>query len=293
MRVGENLRKFYRNMEFNRSSRQLAVIGLGFFGLCGPAVMIAFANFALVNVASREELASVTMAVTLSTVNPRLRFGSRHWKGTPRLALARMGFDHLVRHRNPNLDGVVESITYSLYDQVSFAQSAAFTRTIRFQSPLGQAGKTKAQTNLSIAGSLPTPHRFTIYGICAHISNNTIPADMQNLLQNVSFELAINTKSYQVGPLAMFPAGRGWKVDAVAGVGVLPAGSSTVLSTLNGPLDSKGVFMLDIPITIEQGEHSSRPESGNGFQLDREFNEPARRRHGDHGLPRRQSGTRR
>jgi|GEM_PF-1203902 len=169
---------------------------------------------------------------------------------------ARMGFDNLRRAHNPNIGGVVQSLSYSLYDQVSFAQSAAFTRTILFQSPLGQAGKTLAQTNLSQAGSLPTPQRFTIYKICAHISNNTIPADLQNLLQNVSFQLAIGSKVYQQGPLSMFPAGRGWKVDAAANVGVPPAGSAPVFSTSNGPLSSDA-GLLDIPITIEETEQFS------------------------------------
>src|SRR5579863_5132426 len=168
-----------------------------------------------------------------------------------------LGFRHAPRRHNPNVGNLVESLTAVLYDQVTFAQSAAFTKTVLFQTPIGQSGKTLAQTNMTFPGVLPNPYRFTIYALAVHIANNTIPADMQNLLTNVSFSLFVNTKPYQQGPLAVFPAGRGWKLDAAANVGTVPAGSAPIFSTGNGVPDPRAVFTLDIPLTIEQGEQFS------------------------------------
>jgi hypothetical protein len=158
------------------------------------------------------------------------------------------------KRQNPNLAGVVEAITYSFYDQATFAQNAAFAQTLLFQTPVGQGGKLLSQSDMTFPGVFPNPQRFTIWAICVHISNNTIPADMQNLVQNVTLQLSINTKPYQQGPLALFPAGRGWELVAAAQVGTAPAGSSALYSTSNGPVDPRAVYMMDIPITIEQGE---------------------------------------
>ena len=167
-----------------------------------------------------------------------------------------MGFRHVPRRQNPTLGGVIEVITQPLYDQVSFAQGAAFAKTILFQTPKGQGGKTLAQTNMTQAGILPNPQRFTIYAICVLISNNTIPADMFNLVTNVSFELDINTKPYFQGPLVTLPAGRGFRLDSIANVGqaVAACGFIDAYSTTNGVPDPRAVYTLDAPITIEQGE---------------------------------------
>ena len=159
------------------------------------------------------------------------------------------------KKHNPNLGNVVEAITYSFYDQLSVAANTAFpSPTLLFQTPLGQSSKLLSQTNMSFPGVLPNPQRFTIWALCVLISNNTIPADMQNLVQNVTLQLFINTKPYQQGPLVMFPAGRGWQLIAASNVGTVPSGSAPLYSTGNGLTDPRAVYAFDIPITVEQGE---------------------------------------
>jgi len=168
----------------------------------------------------------------------------------------KLGFRHGLKRHNPNLGGVTEVITQYFYDQVSFAQGAAFARTILFQTPKGQGGKTLAQTNMTQAGILPNPQRFTIQSIQVLIANNTIVADLVNLLTNVSFELDVNTKPYSQGPLAFYPAGCGFRMDSIAQVGQPPAAGGFIdaYSTSNGIQDPRAVHLLDAPITIEQGE---------------------------------------
>lgn len=161
---------------------------------------------------------------------------------------------YVERKCNPNLGGVVEAISYSFYDQVTVAANTAFPQTLLFQTQLGVGGKLLSATNMTFGGVLPNPQRFTIWAIAALVSNLTIPADMANIVQNVTLQLQINTKPYQVGPLAQFPAGRGFQVSAVSNVGTAPSGSAPIYTTSNGPISPAGVFMFDIPITVEQGE---------------------------------------
>jgi len=167
-----------------------------------------------------------------------------------------LGIRPHAHRQNPMAPGVVDVVTQSLYDQVTFAQGASFTKTLLFQQPKGQGGKTLANTNMTQPGQLPNPQRFTVMAICVYILNNTIPADFANLLNNVSLEFDVNTKWYVQGPLAMFPAGRGFKLDAAAQVGQAPSsgGAVDLYSAGNGVPDYRSVYVLDAPVTIEQGE---------------------------------------
>jgi hypothetical protein len=163
------------------------------------------------------------------------------------------------RRRNPNLGGVIDVITTELYDQVSVNANTAFpSPTILFQTPIGQSGKTLANTDMTAAGILPNPDRFTIWAIAVHIANNTIPQDMANLLSNVTLQLYINNKWWSQGPLAAYPAGRGYRVDSIAQLGTAgPASSQIQYSTTNGIQDPRAVALLDASVTIEQGEQFS------------------------------------
>lgn len=162
------------------------------------------------------------------------------------------------KRQNPNLGGTIDVITTELYDQLTVNVATAFpSPSILFQTPKGQGGKTLANTNMTAAGILPNPDRFTIWAICAHISNNSVPTDFANLLSNVTLELYINNKWWSQGPLVAYPAGRGYKVDAVANVGTVPSGSAPVYSVTNGVQDPRAVSLLDASITIEQGEQFS------------------------------------
>jgi hypothetical protein len=156
--------------------------------------------------------------------------------------------------RNPILGGVEDYITQPIYDSVSFAAGAAFAQQTMFQQPRGQGGKTLAQTNMTSPGFLPNPQRLILRALRVFISNNTVPTDMANMLQNVSLQLTLGTKPYFQGFVGLLSAGCGAMVTAAAQVGTAPAGSAPLFSTSNGVPDQRSVFTLNQPITIEQGE---------------------------------------
>ena len=62
-----------------------------------------------------------------------------------------------VRHSNPTVAGVEETIDQPIYDSFSIAANTAFPKTVLFQSPIGQNGKTLAQTNLVVGGPVAVP----------------------------------------------------------------------------------------------------------------------------------------
>src|SRR5579862_2946992 len=163
-----------------------------------------------------------------------------------------------TRKQNPNLGGTIDVITTELYDQLTVNANTAFpSPSILFQTPKGQGGKTLANTKMTAAGILPNPDRFTIWAVAVHVANNTIPADMANLLSNVTLELYINNKWWSQGPLVAYPAGRGYKVDAASQLGTGPGTSQPIYSVSNGLQDPRSVALLDASITIEQGEQFS------------------------------------
>jgi hypothetical protein len=162
------------------------------------------------------------------------------------------------RRQNPNLGGTIDVITTELYDQLSVSPNNPFpSPSILFQTPKGQAFKTLANTNMTAAGILPNPDRFTIWAVAAHISNNSVPSDFYSLMSNVTLELYINNKWWSQGPLLSYPAGRGYRVDSAAQVGTAPASSAPIYSVTNGIQDPRAVALLDASITIEQGEQFS------------------------------------
>jgi len=158
--------------------------------------------------------------------------------------------------QNPNIGGIVDVITNPLYDQLTVGQGALFpASTVLFQTQLGQGGKTLAQTDMTAAGQLPNPQRFTIHSICVLIANNTIPGDMYNLTQNVTLSLNVQTKPFAYGPLITFPAARGWQTFGAASGDA--AALTLIYATSNGSVDPRAAYLLDAPITIEQGEQFS------------------------------------
>ncbi len=181
------------------------------------------------------------------------RFVER-WKQRNSL-LHQLGVNMAMRRQNPNIGGIVDVITNPLYDQMTVGQGAVFPTTVLFQTQLGQGGKTLSQTDMTAAGQLPNPQRFTIHSICAVIANNTVPSDMYNLTQNVTLSLNVQTKPFAYGPLITFPAARGYQTFGAA-LGTT-ANLTEIFSTSNGSVDPRAAYLLDAPITIEQGEQFS------------------------------------
>ena len=253
MRAGQT-RKFHRNMEFERSARRLGVLGLSFLGLLGP---VAIVILAIVGVLMLHNHGTVAMAGLGVVGLPRTERGAqrfmrerqvtRKWKGS-----LFDTFRHVRKLRNPNIGDVVEVITYSFYDQFSVNVNTAFPTVRMFQVPQG-GSKNLAQTNLTGQGGiLPNPYRFTVYGIRCDIAQNTTPADLLNITQNCTLEFYVNNKPYQQGPIKMYPSGMGPILDAITAQA--NNGTNNIFSTNNGSRDPRASYLLDAPVTIEQGE---------------------------------------
>jgi hypothetical protein len=127
---------------------------------------------------------------------------------------------------NVNRVGEAEGVRSSLYDFQTYAQ-AGQTELNFFQVPVGQSSKTLADTNMSIAGSLPNPQYFLITNIqvffypAGDIAQFGAQAaaeglnDVWDVSKSGYAELFIGSKNYvQEGPIGRFPPRNGLIVSA-------------------------------------------------------------------------------
>lgn len=159
-----------------------------------------------------------------------------------------------TKGRNPLVANLMEVINQPVYDSASFAQAAAMTKTVMFQTPIGQSGKTLAQTYMTKAGQLEQPQKLVIRAISLFFANNTAPIDLVNFLQNVSFTLTVGKKPMLECFAGNLTAGRGAIAYSAAELGTVAAGDVPFVSTSNGVPDPRSVFTLNQPIVIEGGE---------------------------------------
>ena len=116
-----------------------------------------------------------------------------------------------------NRPGEQEVVRQSLYDFQVYPVIGQ-TQLIFFQVPQGQAGKTKNDTNMETAGSLPAPKRFVIESVEIQFFPGGLPSvfgaptaaaqvnDVYTLSQSGFLDLFIGSKSYLTeAPLGRFP----------------------------------------------------------------------------------------
>lgn len=125
-----------------------------------------------------------------------------------------------------------EAIKQSLYDFQSYA-AAGTTQLTFFALPVGQGGKTKSDTNMSLAGQLPTNQEFLVQSIEVVFfpTTPTVAADMpaafgaQAVAAQVNdayifrrsgnLQLTIGSKPYlEEAPLMRFPSKTNFELDA-------------------------------------------------------------------------------
>ena len=113
-----------------------------------------------------------------------------------------------------NIPGAVESIYQPLYDYQTLLAAGAATQTF-FQEPIGQSGKTVADTNMDLAGQLPKGQAFAVTGVQVEllpgvgVDNATITDftdDIYSVLKDGALEFTIGSKKYVTqGNLMKFP----------------------------------------------------------------------------------------
>lgn len=164
---------------------------------------------------------------------------------------------------NVNRPDQVEAIRSSLYDTVAY-QQAGQTQLQFFQTPKGQSGKTLADTNMTAAGSLPSPQSFLIETIELYFfptdtpgqlsAANTpeIPAYVNDVWKfykpGAWLELFIGSKAYlDEAPLMKFPPRCGLTGFSSSSDAASTGTSSTMVNyaSAGGP-----VYELDPPILL-------------------------------------------
>lgn len=126
-----------------------------------------------------------------------------------------------------NRPGQYEVVRQTQYDFQAYA-AAGQTSLQFFQVPQGQGGKTIADTNLDVAGSLPQPKWFLVESIEIHFYPGVNPGtsvttaaeteftnDVYALAKGGSLDFFIGSKTYVVeAPLIRFPPKTRLYVDA-------------------------------------------------------------------------------
>jgi hypothetical protein len=166
-----------------------------------------------------------------------------------RRGLGCMGFR---RQKNEAPDQQYAHRDWVYFDAFSVAAGAAFAATTMFSVPQGSGGKLLNTTNLQgQGGQLPAGEILTIKSIRLYISNTTVPADLQNIISNVSFQFKVrNYPIFQCGP-EFLPPGNGGVVLAGANLGAtLPTGTAQFLSSTNGMPTQGSVYNFSIPYKL-------------------------------------------
>lgn len=176
-----------------------------------------------------------------------------------------------------NRPGQWEAITQTLYDYTTYAVGGQSTLNF-FANPIGQGTtshpgstgpKTKADTNMSIAGSLPTGQYFVIESIEIHMLPSTPPAsfgavaalteigftnDIFNVGRSGFLELVVGSKPYLTeAPLNRFPP-----KTRLEGKAALASNSATTgLIAIDYASWGGRPYALKAPITLESNQNFS------------------------------------
>lgn len=153
---------------------------------------------------------------------------------------------------NVNRSGQYEAVRQSLYDfQAWGGVGVGVTQYSFFQIPIGQSSKTKADTNMTTAGILPSPIKFFAQSIEVYFfpggeTQRSFAApgdqdgwsdDIEAFYNGISFlEILVGSKTYLTeAPLVRFPPKAKIKGNfAIAGTYAATAGNSFDMSSADG-----------------------------------------------------------
>jgi len=157
-----------------------------------------------------------------------------------------------------NQAGAKDVVYQPLYDYQTYAL-AGQTSLSFFQNPIGQSGKTLADTNMSIGGSLPAPQMFIVSAICIDffpgndVNLSAVDEDSKNwddvytFMKSGWLDFTVGTKSQlQQAPLGSFPP------TYRLGGGAALTGQNAAAGTITGTdyASVAGQTFNIIPVTI-------------------------------------------
>jgi hypothetical protein len=159
-----------------------------------------------------------------------------------------------------NVVGKYEVCRQTLYDTVAYAAAGQSSLSF-FQLPVGQGGKTVQDTNMTSAGSLPSPVNFLIESVELIFIPGTTPlvegagsaapwySDMQSFRDNGSLRLTIGDKSQLLeAPLGVFPPKTGLNVNAAISNNITPA-AATKTSFVYADMVGRPYY-IDVPLLL-------------------------------------------
>jgi hypothetical protein len=162
---------------------------------------------------------------------------------------SKRGFGY-QRRKNEAPDVQYAHRDWVYYDAFSLGAGAAFAKTLTFAVPQGGAKFLNATNLQGQGGQLPAGEILTLKSIRIYIANTTVPADLQNIINNVSVEFKVrNYPIFQCTP-EFLPAGVGGVCLSTSQLGVAPAGTATITSTTNGFPHQTAVYNFSVPYKL-------------------------------------------
>lgn len=166
------------------------------------------------------------------------------------LGLERIPSSQDLDYFNVNRLGMEEVVKQSLYDFQTYPTAGA-TQFSFFQVPIGQSSKTKADTNMTLAGALPNPQKFLAQSVEVYffpggeINRNFAAAgdqegwsdDIEAIYHGIMhLEMTIGSKPYLTeAPLVRMPPKTYIKGNfAIAGTYAATAGNVLDMSAATG-----------------------------------------------------------
>ena len=190
--------------------------------------------------------AALTGAVALSSTGPYPGHRKRETATVPN-PISSIPSLADIQSFQVNRTGQYEAVRQSLYDTITYANAGTTTQYTFFQVPKGQSGKTLAQTNLTLAGTLAAPINFFVQSIELLIFPGVLPAtsvttnaspnftnDIYTLQKAGFLDFFIGSKSYlQEAPIGRFPPKthlHGWAAES--------SGNSTATTLFRTSIES-------------------------------------------------------
>lgn len=164
-------------------------------------------------------------------------------------------------------DNAAEGVRQTLYDFQTYTASSGHTLLQFFQVPMGQGGKTYADTNMTQAGTLPTPQAFLVESIeiyffpgvlnsaaedtAAPLAEPQFINDVAALNKTGFLEFNVSSKNYlREAPLGVFPPKTRLTGGAAYAESIAGSTASSMLSSMFATFGGRPYF-LKPPVLLE------------------------------------------
>lgn len=159
--------------------------------------------------------------------------------------------------------GSAEALGWCFYDYATYA-TAGTTGLQFFQVPVGQSSKTLADTNMTLAGQLPSGQAFLLQSIELVLfpgvnpetatATNQFVNDVYAIMKGGYFLLNIGSKNYlQEAPLGVFPP----KANRMQGFSAVHVTDATADLVVEYGAMAGRPYMLKSPLLLESSQNFS------------------------------------